>query len=806
MQQDYKECIAHIDKKTNRIQTVKEHCNNVAKYASESGKTLGLEHTMFLLGNLHDIGKFSAEFQKHINGDEARVDHSTIGGKIILDKFYKNNGSFEDKVAELLSIVIFEHHGQMDIMVDGNDYTEIERRINSSLPQINTQEALTTINLNLEEEFVEATKELEKKFNDLKIMISSLYKQLKRNGNTTISKSDLHKPNMLSYGLLVRLCLSILVDSDWRDSFEFSSNTFENRIEESKRIELWKTANSNLLSERKKFKQSKISKLRNELAEQCKNHIKFGKGIYKCSMPTGSGKTIDMAEYSVLLSEKEKYRHCYYIAPYLSIIEQNSKALKTFFGVDNNVFLEFHSNITKNRPGTDNNDFINFIPDNLFDEPFISTTLVRILEMGFSNNKQDIRRFWQLTNSVIVFDEAQNIPIKCVNLFNQLCNFLHYCCNSTVVICTATQPLFEKTSRPLLFSDNFTIIQDTEKYNKVFKRTEILDYTKIPEYTTEELSDFILNNTSSNSLVILNTKSAVRKLRDYIESQTDKYKIFELTTYMCAQHRLDIIDKIKELLKKDEKLICLSTQLIEAGVDISFKTVFRSASGIDSILQANGRCNREGENNKEESITYIINYAEENIFLLKEIHQGKQIYMERIKNLIEKNEPLDAIIEKYYNQYFFENKKAMDYKSENTTLFEKFSENKGENSPRELQKFPYFRQAFKTAGSEFKVIDDFDTVTIIVPYKNKGREIINKIKNSKTMFEIKQLLKDSQRFTVSLNRNSSLFKDLIQRNCIVKTYLSSELYILDNDFYEYSDDKNNKKDRGVIGEMQCLIM
>ena len=762
---NYDYCIAH--KTISKIQTVREHCLSVANYAAGNGKTLGLEKTMFLIGALHDLGKFSDEFQRRISGEELdHVDHSSMGGKVIYDKFHISDNSVRNLASEIMCLAISEHHGQVDI-IDNGECT-IKKRHNN-LPEVDVDEAIAVLNVDIDALFNDAVKEI----NEYYLMIIDL-------ANNVVPVKKARKDMVLwseAYffyaGLLKRLCLSMLTDADWRDTYEFY-NRKETRFEDSLRKPAFEKGLENLMDYRKTLPYNVLSESRNELAEMCRDHVKYGNGIYKCTMPTGAGKTLDSTEYALRLAIETNKRHIYYNAPFLSITEQNADNIRKFTKFTDEL-LEYHSNIVRDTE----DEFGNRIPNDVFDTPYIATTMVRLLTIMFSNSKADIRRFWQLASSVIVIDEAQSIPQECLNLFNQACNFLTYCCNTTVLLCTATQPLLEKTKRPILLSDHYEMVNDVKKYNDIFKRTEIVDATRNGGYNADELCDFVFTNTVSNCLIILNTKGAVRTLYKRIKERGKLYKVFELTTYMCAQHRSDVINEMKTLLKEGKRVICVSTQLIEAGVDISFETVIRSVAGIDSIIQASGRNNREKEYSY--SKTFIVNPNLEMTKYLRQIQTAQTTFEEMILNKYSELLSEEAI-NAYYEALYRQTMENMDFEN----MFSRLSLNATKRHTTDAKYFT-LKQDFKSVGDEFKVIDDTYNVSIIVPYESdttSGKEIIEQIKASDDVDEIRHILRKAQRFTVSLNTNSGAVAELLSKFCAVKTIDNSEIFLLNNNCYD----------------------
>src|SRR5690606_4496420 len=289
-----------------------------------------------------------------------------------------------------------------------------------------------------------------------------------------------------------------------------------------------------------------------------------------------------------------------YVVPYTTIIEQNAKEVRDILKA-NDYLLEHHSNVIDDELNDDEfidyksyqkNKKIKLAKDN-WDVPIIFTTMVQFLDTFYKGKGRNIRRLHNLTNSVIIFDEVQSVPVNCISLFNETLNFLKDFGNSTILLCTATQPALQYVQKNISIDDE--LIDDLTIVTKDFKRTNIINFLKDEGWTTEDLTEFVQEQIQhvNSVLVILNTKSVVRKL--YHELQNSDVRVVHLSTSMCAAHRKAIISEMRDMLKRKEKLLCISTQLIEAGVDVSFECVIRSLAGLDSIAQAAGRCNRHGE-------------------------------------------------------------------------------------------------------------------------------------------------------------------------------------------------------------------
>ena len=238
-----------------------------------------------------------------------------------------------------------------------------------------------------------------------------------------------------------------------------------------------------------------------------------------------------------------------------------------------------------------------------------------------------MRRIHNLLNSVIIFDEIQTIPIKCIDLFVGCINYLTEIGNSTVVLCSATQPELNKSNVPVLYSKKREIIKNVDNKFNILERVEVVDFTRKGGYTSEEAASFIqeVKKNVINLLMVCNTVGWASSIYDILNKDENKDTyVYFLSSNLCPAHRKDLIEDLKADLKNKKNIICISTQLIEAGVDISFETTVRALAGLDSIAQTSGRMNRNGENIK--GYGYIINLNDDDeLKKLTEIKLGDKI-------------------------------------------------------------------------------------------------------------------------------------------------------------------------------------
>lgn len=789
----YKEYIAHISKEKEqeelRLQTVYEHSENVSRYAELEAKSVELGNTLKIAGLLHDIGKLTDEFNDYIHiaaknpksVKRGSVNHSSAGAKYIMDYGAEHGIKYSPQI---IAYSIFSHHGLNDC-VDESEKDKFTPRLN--VDENRYQSVLNNIGPLIDTvDLKSLLEESEKEFKDFIEKINNVAKDM---------KSADKKNCCFLVGCLERLILSYLVDADRRDTAEFMHNKIYKRKKQEEIHGLWVDYQKKLNQKLDSFNtDTKIDMLRKQMSDYCFDFAEKGNGIYRLSIPTGGGKTLSSMRYALELAKKENKEHIIYVAPFLSVLEQNADEIKTILKDDENI-LEHHSNVSIDENNIEELSRHELLADD-WSAPVIMTTTVQFLNTLFDGSMQSVRRLHQLTNAVIIIDEAQSIPIKCLNLFTTFMNFLSYCGNSTIVMCTATQPLFEKINRPLLYNEKCKdMIPNIEFFSNEFKRVHI-ERPNQNKYNYESLAHFILDKMDQNILIVLNTKGAVRGVyREIKKLVNDDVDVIQLTTYMCAQHRLDIIDGMKQSLLK-RKTICISTQLIEAGVNISFQTVIRSISGLDSIIQTSGRCNRNGE--CIDGIVYMVD-LEENTKVLGDIHDS----INATKSVLDKYQGdllMPDAINKYYDIYYYgimheKNLNCpMDYCLNNNlatkTLFEFLSTNRRPTGYRYL-----LSQAFKYAGKNFNVIERGNTVGLITQYGEAEGIVEKMLKNSGDLDFVKKCLKKLQRYTVNVYQRDVRLEELENHHGIIQ--FDEDILILNKGFYT--------KEKGLSTELSLEV-
>jgi CRISPR-associated endonuclease/helicase Cas3 len=751
--------IAHIRQTDGEVQTVQEHLKEVQELAGRFGDKIGMKYLAGLAGLLHDLGKNTNEFKHYIqqavaNPDnpprKGSVDHSTAGGRLLYQRFYTGAKKADEKLAvEWLAMCILSHHsGLRDFLTPQSTSSFLERVSDKELTEYD--HAVTTFF-----DIQISKKEFDLHFHKAKVELLALLPSIKKH---------------MTASLLIKYIFSCLIDADRSNTRRFeekeqleeafdSHSFFENSYNSlMKVIESYSTAED---------ASHPINRLRSEMSRQCEEFAAHPSGIYTLSIPTGGGKTLASLRYALKHAITHKKERIIYIVPFTTIIEQNAQEVRDIINNDPYI-LEHHSNVIENEPEDEDYDVnlkkLKLAKDN-WDSPIIFTTMVQFLNTFYAKGTRNVRRLHHLTNAVLIFDEVQAVPIKCISLFNEALNFLHTLGKSSLVLCTATQPALDFVEHKLKISADGEMIKNLSLVSESFKRVHILDWTTPLGYTAENLKQMVLEEMEkiNSILIILNTKKAVRRLFDELakeeESGRNEYTLFHLSTNMCPAHRKDVLSDLKKALAAGQKVICVSSQLIEAGVNISFECVIRSLAGLDSIAQAAGRCNRHGKD--EIRNVYIINSAEEVLKNLKEIQIGAEQTKRLLGEFKEKPEAFGndllspAAMSCYFKYYFYRIELELNYHiSEiDKNLFDLLDSNKdyfGAYKNKHGVPFPLAsRQSFATAEQYFNVIDS-PTTSVLVPYNEEARELMLDLNGELDLGQLGSLLKKAQQFVINI--------------------------------------------------------
>lgn len=695
--------ISHVRQFDMEIQSNEEHQQGVAEKAKVFAAEFGMGEWGRVLGLLHDKGKEKKAFQQHIMKDSGkdptvRVEgdycHAYVGALLARNQY--------SNVASLLAYPIVGHHAGL---YDYSDYDDVMEK--KSIPsEIDTTEL-----------------------------------------NISLSPSILKSIKPFECNHLIRMLFSCLVDADRLDTEEFMKpEQAELRGGKKTLQELAPLLEKDLSDKRnetmKKNKDKTIVNIvRNQVQEECRMKAECESGFYSLTVPTGGGKTLSSLLWAMKHAIYNGKRRIIIAIPYTSIIVQTAQILRDIFGSEN--VLEHHSNVSyealcdREDNGEDNLALQMKLATENWDYPIIVTTNVQLFESMYSNKPTPCRKLHNLCNSVLILDEVQALPTQYLQPIVNALKTYQRLFGMSVLFTTASQPVLEGRHQgtiPRITFDGIDkiteIIPDGSDLHNKLRRVNLHFDERQSSY--DEIAERIAQY--DRVLCIVNSRRAAKEIFDRLPD--DEYK-YHLSRLMCPIHIketiADIIDKLR-ISKK--KIRVISTQLIEAGVDIDFPFVLRQGIGLDSVLQAAGRCNREGGDVRGEVYVFSLNEEKEypNSFMEKSNNARKRL-----------SKDLDWFSPDAMEAYFLKLYKGY------TQTFDKMDLKKKLENP------SYY--LFKTASEKFKLIDD-KTRSVVVNYGDAER-LVNQVKQNGVTYE---LMKALGQYTVNVSEsNFKILKDAFDK-------------------------------------------
>jgi CRISPR-associated endonuclease/helicase Cas3 len=752
-----------------REQHLRDHLLGVSTAAQQNAGKIGLSIAGATVGLLHDLGKYSGAFQQYIrrvalsqdteqpDSERGRIDHSTAGAQAIWRNL-KRRGRLEGIVAEILAICVASHHsGLIDcITPDGAD--NLSKRMEKASLESHFDEAWACAESSITDKYAQHMENPE--------LISQVRQIVAR-----ICRPDENEMiRRLKVGLLTRFLFSCLIDADRTDTADFSNGVAAALRQHGRYLE-WHALSRLLENKLEGFSdKSPIGEIRREVSQACLAAAVRPKGTYLLTVPTGGGKTLASLRFALNHAKKWHMDRVIYVSPYTSIIDQNANVVREVLEPRDvefaSVVLEHHSNLTPLKQT-----WRSKVLSENWDAPVVFTTAVQLLEALFGPGTRAVRRMHQMANSVLIFDEIQTLPVRCVHLFNNALNFLVEQCGASAVLCTATQPLLHKVDGhkgAIRHVEKAQIVSDVARVFAQICRCEIYDRRKAGGWSHSEAAELSVAETRElgSCLVVVNTKREALSIFNECAALEGAPLVRHLSTNMCPAHRMKTLDELKKCLDAGTSVICVSTQLIEAGVDISFGAAIRALAGIDSIAQTAGRCNRNGELNLGR--VHVINLFGELPKRLNEIRAAQEAAQRVLDENVAKNPDRTVdlsspeTIERYFQYYFFDRRHEMDYPvgperaERDDTLLNMLAENHLAVADSASRPSIYLRQAFKSAAEAFLPIDA-NTQGVVVPYTSEGAVIIGDLCGAHNVKKQTKLLKRAQRFTVNV------FPDVLKR-------------------------------------------
>ena len=655
-----------------------DHLKDTGKLAAQFADFFGEGAAVLAeqAGLLHDLGKYSREFQDKLQGDPARVNHSTHGAQKAIALY--------DGLGYFLAYAIAGHHTGL---ADGTGYEGqrralAERLKDRDLPQLSP------------------VWEKEIKLADRQ----SLHKYL---ANMERCKGQ----EVFQCAFLIRMLFSCLIDADRLDTENFFAQAEDKPNERGLPYSLLalQTALHVHLQKLTKKATGQLNTWRNKILATARSHASDARGMFSLTVPTGGGKTLTSLAFALEHAIKHNLRRVIYVIPYTNIIEQTAQVFRQALGDCRDAVLEHHSGFVLNDKELQGDryqgrDKFKLAMEN-WDAHIIVTTAVQFFESLFASSPSKCRKLHNMASSVIILDEVQTTPLHvlcpCVAALQEL--VANY--RSSIVLCTATQPALGEEKFKHGFADVRELAPEREAMFNFFKRVTICN--EIVAWSDEELLEQI--KTREQVLCIVNNRRHARALVDNLAACEG---VRLLTTLMCAEHRRKVLAAIHADLEAGKPCRLVATSLVEAGVDIDFPTVLRAEAGLDSIAQAAGRCNREGKRAAEDSEVIVFTPDNEKWQPPTELRQFAQVMREVLRGGTDILSHTAS--SKYFEQlYWQEGDEQLDSKGIMQTLRES-----------NLKSLP-----FEKIDRDFKMIDSLQQ-PIIIAYDAQARTLLHKLEHA----------------------------------------------------------------------------
>ena len=722
----YTTLIAHTSDSGN--QSLSEHAEGVAHYCIQFLKQAGLPELAplgELLAVLHDAGKAQSAFQNYILGKSTtKAPHSAAGALLATCLLYELSKELKLKklprTAQLLAYAISGHHRGL---YDSEGLQSQLKGIDCKDRYEKTSKVLSGLR-----------SEVQIWVKDHAMSIEDSLRELSKQVGVTEQAQA-----------LIRLLFSCLVDADFLDTEAFMDEERKvHRHDATCGYTSLKVLRDRLTKHMEGFStEGKINEARRAFLNQCRAHGRTcAKGYYSLFLPTGGGKTLSSMAWALETALKHEAQRIIYVIPYTSIITQTAGIFREIFGEEN--VLEHHSDISfsgdEASQEAERYERTRLLAEN-WDAPIIVTTNVQFFESLFSHKVSRSRKVHSIANSVVVFDEVQMFPTEFLHPMLRLLEDLRCIYHTQLLFCSATLPPFDKDhSSSFKKVNDFhqlseaiqPIVPEDPELFKVFDR--VVYHLEEKQYTTKELAEKLAQHDSA--LCIVNSRRDASQLyHALLEEGKGAQDVIHLSRNMCSAHLKERIAEVRHRLKAGIPTIVISTQLIEAGVDIDLPIVYRAISGLDSIVQAGGRCNREGKRPAPGEV-YVFSLSDGGK-ASDAIVQGQnatRFLLDNDKEHTQPSMPLE-LIEAYYDRYYA-SIESFDTKNIAESLYDE------EETKR-------WRFDFQQASEDFQLIDNVDR-DLFVPY-GKGKELIEGLQKH-TLYLNHRTLRELQQYHVAISK------------------------------------------------------
>lgn len=661
-------------------QSLAEHLHSVGKIAGRNAATFGASALAEVAGLLHDLGKYSEVFQRRIAGDAIRVDHATRGAMIAAEHF--------GPIGMLLAYGIAGHHAGLANGAEGGERTGLRDRMKGiGLPPLKDDWA--------QEIF--------------------LPEQLHA------PKLLLHKErSMFQFAFLARMLFSSLVDADYLDTEAFydrvappgqpNDRSASRALEVPSLQALRERLDTHLLGF---AADSDVNRIRADILAYTRQAAQHAPGLFSLTVPTGGGKTLASLAFALDHAIKHGLRRVIFVIPFTSIVEQTAAVFRSALGdLGEAAVLEHHSAfVAAPLPRSDAERYqarekLRLAMEN-WDAPIIVSTAVQFFESLFAARPSQCRKLHNIAGSVVILDEAQTLPPKLLRPAVAAIDELARNYRSSIVLCTATQPALNTPD----FRGGFDKEQVRElapNPAELFRKLERVRVRHVGTLDDKALAAQLRE--LDQVLCIVNNRRHARAL---YQALADQLGARHLTTLMCAKHRSQVLAEVRVRLKAGEPCRLVSTSLIEAGVDISLPTVYRAEAGLDSVAQAAGRCNRNGERAAELSEVRVFATANSDWVPPPELRQFAQAAQEVMRQPQFRDDPLSpSAIEAYFRLLYWQ---KGDKELDTANLLGLCAESRIDSLPLE------------TLAAKFRMIDTVQ-MPIIVPFDDDARRDIESLR------------------------------------------------------------------------------
>lgn len=708
-------------------QSLYDHVEGVALQIRRNLTEAGLKQLIplgELLGRLHDAGKAQPAFQSYIRGESAsKAPHSAAGALLatkLLPILPKGSPLKRTRIAQLLAYAISGHHRGL------YNYAGLQNK----LEDIDTKDRSKKAEENLSE------------------LMSEIQTWIREHGPRTeayLRKLASRVEGEEQAQALIRLLFSCLVDADFLDTEAFmDEERKEHRHEATRGYATLQVLRDRLTKHMEGFStEGKINEVRRAFLNQCREHGRTcPKGYYSLFLPTGGGKTLSSMAWALETALKHEAKHIIYVIPYTSIITQTAGIFREIFGEEN--VLEHHSDISFSgdefSQEAERYERIRLLAEN-WDAPIIVTTNVQFFESLFSHKVSRSRKVHSIANSIVVFDEVQMFPTEFLHPMLRLLEDLRWIYGTQLLFCSATLPPFDKDHSSSfkrvndfhqLSEDIQPIVPEDPELFKVFDR--VIYHLEEKEYTTKELARE-LSQLDSALCIVNSRRDASLLYHALLEEGKEAKNVIHLSRNMCSAHLKERIAEVRQRLKAKIPTIVISTQLIEAGVDIDLPIVYRAMSGLDSIVQAGGRCNREGKRpTPGEFYVFSLSDGGKAFGAIAHGQNATRFLLDNNKEHTRPCMPLE-LIEAYYDRYY--------------ASIESFDSKNIAESLYDEEEAKRWRFDFQQASEDFQLIENVDR-DLFVPY-GWGKELLEGLEKH-TLYPNHRTMRELQQYHVSISK------------------------------------------------------